>query len=51
MGTSVNKASAGTDLYKRGESFGIKGSIVDGMNVFKVLNLVTFSQKFLLVCN
>ena len=38
MGTSVNKASAGTDLYKRGESFGIKGSIVDGMNVFKVLN-------------
>ena len=36
MGTSVNKASAGSDLYKRGEPFGIPGAIVDGMNVFKV---------------
>ena len=37
MGTSVDKAAAGSDLYKRGEAFGIKGSIVDGMNVFKVI--------------
>ena len=37
MGTSVNRASAGNELYKRGEAFGIKGSIVDGMNVFKVI--------------
>ena len=25
MGTSVDRASAGTDLFKRGEAFGIKG--------------------------
>ena len=37
MGTAVNRASAGSDLYKRGEAFGIKGSIVNGMNVFKVI--------------
>jgi pyruvate dehydrogenase E1 component alpha subunit len=37
MGTSVDKASAGSELYKRGEAFGIKGEIVDGMNVFKVI--------------
>ncbi len=36
MGTSVSRASAGGDLYKRGESFDIPGQIVDGMNVFKV---------------
>ena len=36
MGTSVDKASAGSDLYKRGEAFDIPGEIVDGMNVFKV---------------
>jgi len=38
MGTSVDRASAGTELYKRGESFGIPGEIVDGMNVFKVIS-------------
>ena len=37
MGTSVNRAAAGSDLYKRGEAFGIKGSMVNGMNVFKVI--------------
>ena len=37
MGTSVNRAAAGNELYKRGEAFGIKGQIVDGMNVFKVI--------------
>ena len=36
MGTSVNRASAGSDLFIRGEPFGIPGEIVDGMNVFKV---------------
>ena len=36
MGTSVSRASAGSDLYKRGEAFDIPGEIVDGMNVFKV---------------
>jgi pyruvate dehydrogenase E1 component alpha subunit len=38
MGTSVNRASAGSDLYKRGEAFSIKGNIVDGMDVFKVIS-------------
>ena len=38
MGTSVARAAAGSELYKRGEAFGIKGSKVDGMNVFKVMN-------------
>jgi len=37
MGTSVSRASAGNELYKRGEPFGIKGEEVDGMNVFKVI--------------
>ena len=37
MGTSVDRAAAGSDLYKRGEAFGIPGEIVDGMNVFKVI--------------
>ena len=38
MGTAVDRAAAGNELYKRGESFGIKGEIVDGMNVFKVID-------------
>jgi pyruvate dehydrogenase E1 component alpha subunit len=37
MGTSVERAAAGSDLYKRGEAFGIKGEIVDGMNVYSVI--------------
>ena len=36
MGTSVNRSTAGSDLFKRGQPFGIPGAIVDGMNVFKV---------------
>ena len=38
MGTSVNRASAGSELYKRGEAFSIKGNMVDGMDVFKVIS-------------
>ena len=38
MGTAVDRASAGSALYKRGEAFGIKGGVVDGMNVFKVID-------------
>ena len=37
MGTAVDRAAAGSELYKRGEAFGIKGEIIDGMNVFKVI--------------
>ena len=33
MGTSLERGSAQTALYKRGESFGIKGEQVDGMDI------------------
>jgi pyruvate dehydrogenase E1 component alpha subunit len=36
MGTSVERSTAQPDLYKRGESFGIPGMQVDGMDVLKV---------------
>jgi pyruvate dehydrogenase E1 component alpha subunit len=36
MGTSVERASATTDLYRRGEAHGIPGKPVDGMNVVTV---------------
>ncbi|HEX6978014.1 MAG TPA: pyruvate dehydrogenase (acetyl-transferring) E1 component subunit alpha [Alphaproteobacteria bacterium] len=36
MGTSVERASATTDLFKRGEAYGIPGEPVDGMNVLAV---------------
>ena len=36
MGTSVNRASAEDQLYKRGESFRIPGVQVDGMDVLAV---------------
>ena len=36
MGTSVERASAATDLYKRGAAFGIPGEQVDGMDVLAV---------------
>ncbi len=36
MGTSIERAKAGTELFRRGDSFGIPGSRVDGMDVVKV---------------
>ena len=36
MGTSVKRSSSTVELYKRGESFGIPGVQVDGMDVIKV---------------
>ncbi|MCH9753725.1 MAG: pyruvate dehydrogenase (acetyl-transferring) E1 component subunit alpha [Alphaproteobacteria bacterium] len=36
MGTSLKRSTAVTDLYKRGESFGIPGIQVNGMDVFEV---------------
>ena len=36
MGTSVQRASAGTELYKRGTAYGIPGERVDGMDVMNV---------------
>ena len=46
MGTSINRAAAGSDLYKRGEAFGIPGKIVDGMNVFKVREAAYLAGKY-----
>jgi len=37
MGTSIDRAKAGTELFKRGEAFGIPGIEVDGMDVEKVV--------------
>ncbi|MBC6980791.1 pyruvate dehydrogenase (acetyl-transferring) E1 component subunit alpha [Caulobacter sp. 17J80-11] len=36
MGTSIERASATTELYMRGASFGIPGEQVDGMDVYAV---------------
>ena len=36
MGTSVERASATTELYRHGEAFGIPGEQVDGMDVLAV---------------
>jgi len=36
MGTSVERASAMTELFRRGESFGIKGYEIDGMDPLTV---------------
>ena len=46
MGTAVDRASAGSELYKRGEAFGIPGEIVDGMNVFKVIKSAAKAGKY-----
>jgi pyruvate dehydrogenase E1 component alpha subunit len=36
MGTSIDRASARTDLFHRGMAYGIPGEQVDGMNVLTV---------------
>jgi pyruvate dehydrogenase E1 component alpha subunit len=36
MGTSIERSSAVTELYKRGEAFGIPGERIDGMDVLQV---------------
>ncbi len=41
MGTSVNRASAEDQLYRRGESFRIQGLQVDGMDVLAVRGAAT----------
>ena len=46
MGTSVDRAAAGLDLYKRGEAFGIPGEKVNGMNVFKVIEAADKAGKY-----
>jgi len=46
MGTSVDRAAAGSDLYKRGKPFGIPGELVDGMDVFKVIEAAHKAGKY-----
>ena len=46
MGTSVDRAAAGLDLYKRGEAFGIPGEKVDGMNVFSVIEAADKAGRY-----
>ncbi len=36
MGTSIERASASTELFRRGEAYGIPGEAIDGMNVLTV---------------
>ncbi len=36
MGTSIERSSARTDLYHRGQAYGIPGSQIDGMDVLAV---------------
>jgi pyruvate dehydrogenase E1 component alpha subunit len=45
MGTSIKRASAQTELYKRGISFGIEGVQVDGMDVLAVRDATEKAAK------
>ncbi len=47
MGTAVSRASAETELYKRGISFEIPGEEVDGMDVLKVHEAAENAVKFI----
>ena len=51
MGTSVKRASSTEDLYKRGESFGIPGVQVDGMNIETVYNAIVNAMNHVLKGN
>jgi pyruvate dehydrogenase E1 component alpha subunit len=46
MGTSVNRASAEDQLYRRGESFRIPGIQVDGMDVLAVRGAATTALEW-----
>ncbi len=46
MGTSLERSTAMTDLYKKGESFGIPGVQVDGMNIDSVYNIAAQASKY-----
>ncbi len=47
MGTSVNRASAEDQLYKRGESFRVPGIQVDGMDVLAVRGAATAALEYI----
>lgn len=46
MGTSVARAAAGGNLYQRGESMGIPGKRVDGMDVLAVREAVSAALEY-----
>ena len=46
MGTLISNVAAGSDLYKRGEPFGIPGEKVDGMDIIKVREAAFKASKF-----
>ena len=46
MGTSVERASASTDLHRRGEAYGIPGLIVNGMDVCEVYRIGNEAAKY-----
>lgn len=46
MGTSVNRASAEDQLYRRGESFRIEGIQVNGMDVLEVRGAAEMATKW-----
>lgn len=46
MGTSIARSSATTELYRRGEAFGISGKQVDGMDVFAVIEAAKEAVEF-----
>jgi pyruvate dehydrogenase E1 component alpha subunit len=45
MGTSIERASAGTELYKRGAAYGIPGEAVNGMSVTEVHEAATHALE------
>lgn len=47
MGTSLARASSTTELYRRGDAFGIPGDQVDGMDVFAVRKAGEEALKFI----
>ena len=46
MGTAVSRSTAMTDLYRKGESFGIDGFQVDGMNIDEVYNAARQAAEY-----
>ncbi|NRB10521.1 MAG: pyruvate dehydrogenase (acetyl-transferring) E1 component subunit alpha [Rickettsiaceae bacterium] len=46
MGTSLERTTAMTDLYRKGESFDIKGISVDGMKLDEVYNAIYEAAEF-----
>jgi pyruvate dehydrogenase E1 component alpha subunit len=46
MGTSVDRASAVTDIRQKAEGYGMKNGQVDGMDVMKVYNATLEALKF-----